>query len=243
MTEMTRPMNARACRLAAAAACIALAGCGVGARMGKQVDDTWAGDMLFKNGDKVVLTTDGGNDLNPDAQGKPLSVVVRIYQLTTLDRFASVDADSLWDAPSKALGNTLLDSQELVLLPGMGQVNRWPLLSAANYVGIAAFFRDSHDSHWKSAFTANAWRKDGLWFSTKGSRVLIDNNHILAVGGGDLLTPDTTPAQIAATHTEPPSTAQTLQASALKTAEDTGSDQAKQQISNTLESKMGSVHE
>jgi type VI secretion system protein VasD len=169
---------------------LGVAACGVTDRIGKRVDDTWAGDMLFKSDDKLVLTTDAGNRLNPDASGTPLSVVVRVYQLTSLERFAAADADSLWDTPKHALGNTLLDSEELVLLPGFGQVNRWPLAPAAGYVAVAAFFRDTpQDSHWKAAFTADSWRKDGIWFSTKGSRVLIDNNEILAIGGGDLLRP------------------------------------------------------
>lgn len=230
-------------RLAVAAACLCLAACGVSDRVGKRVDDTWAGDMLFNNGDKVVLTTDGGNGLNPDANGKPLSVVVRVYQLSSLERFASVDADNLWDNPQAALGGTLLDTQELILLPGIGQVNRWPLAPSAQYVGMAAFFRDNHDSRWKVAFTADSWRKDGLWFSTQGSRVLLDNNHILALGGGDVLSPAATPKQIAATNTQPPSATEKLQAAAMDSAKKAAGDQAKQQAGTKLDSLVDSVHE
>src|SRR5690348_17675021 len=110
-----------------------LSACGVTDRVGKRVDDTWAGDMLFQDNEKVILTSDGGNQLNPDASGKPLSVVLRVYQLTSLERFASVDADSLWADPQKALGNTLIENREITLLPGMGQVDKWPLNKAAGY--------------------------------------------------------------------------------------------------------------
>ena len=61
--------------LIAAAMMMVLTACGVTDRVGKRVDDTWAGDMLFDDNEKVILTSDGGNQLNPDESGKPLSVV------------------------------------------------------------------------------------------------------------------------------------------------------------------------
>lgn len=229
--------------LAVAALCAGVCACGICDRIGKRVDDTWAGDMMFKSNDKLVLTTDGGNGLNPDASGTPLSVVVRVYQLTSLDRFASVDADSLWDNPNQALGNTLVDTQEVVLLPGMGQINRWPLAPASNFVGVAAFFRDTSQAHWKSAFRADAWRKDGIWFSTNGSRLLIDNNQILAVGGEDLLRAANTPQQLAATNTVPESTTQKLEAKALDMAKDSASDSAKKALDTKTDSLVEGLHE
>lgn len=234
-----RPTGRAARLMVLAALCLSVCACGVSDRIGKRVDDTWAGDMMFKSGDKLVLTTDGGNGLNPAVDGTPLSVVVRVYQLSSLDRFAAVDADSLWDHPEQALGNTLVDTQEVILLPGMGQVNRWPLAQATGYVGVAAFFRNTQQAHWKAAFVADSWRKDGIWFSTKGSRLLIDNNQILAVDGNDLLRPANTPKQLAATNTEPDSSAQKLQNKALDMATDSASDSAKQ----TLDTKAGSLLE
>ncbi len=166
---------------------LGLSACGVTDRMGKQVDDTWAGDVLFSGAEKLVLTCDGGNHLNPDEAGKPLSVVLRVYQLTSLERFATVDADSLWLEPQKALGSTLVDSRELTLLPGIGQVETTVLPTNIGYVGVAAFFRSEKDSRWKVAFDANSLRKDGVWSSEKELRLLVDNNYILATRGNDVL--------------------------------------------------------
>ena len=189
--------------LTAVAVMLALTACGVTDRVGKRVDDTWAGDMLFDDSEKVILTSDGGNQLNPDASGKPLSVVLRVYQLTSLERFSSVDADSLWDDPQKALGNTLIENREITLLPGMGQVDKWPLNKAAGYVGVAAFFRSEENSRWKVAFDANSLRKDGIWFSSDGLRVLVDNNTVSAVSGVDVLNKPKTEEQLAKAYTLP----------------------------------------
>ncbi|QKZ07566.1 type VI secretion system lipoprotein TssJ [Pseudomonas eucalypticola] len=230
--------------LAAVVALMALTACGVTDRMGKRMDDTWAGDMLFGNQDKVLLTTDGGNRLNLDADGKPLSVVVRVYQLTSLDKFAAIDPDSLWDDPKKALGSTLVNARELLLLPGMGQVNQWPLEPAAQYVGVAAFFRSDEKGRWKVAFSAQSLRKDGIWFSSDGVRVLADQNRLFALHGRNVLNDpqlEKALAEFAEPAAQPADTTalQNIQDAATKKAADT----ATQSAQKTAESKLGSLVE
>nr|WP_244656870.1 type VI secretion system lipoprotein TssJ [Pseudomonas sp. CFBP 8772] len=232
---------------------MALTACGITDRASKRVDDTWAGDMLFGDKEKVILTADGGNQLNPDESGRPLSVVLRVYQLTALERFASIDADSLWDNPQQALGNTLIDSQEITLLPGMGQIDQWPLNTATGYVGIAAFFRSDEKSHWKVAFDANSLRKDGIWFSSDGLRVLVDNNHVLAVRGNDVLNKPQTEAQFAKSNVMPtaapaanavnPSLTQQVQDAAVQKAQDTAVDSAQKGAQSKFDSLVEGVHE
>ena len=227
---------------------LALTACGITERAGKRVDDTWAGDMLFGDKEQVILTSDGGNQLNPDDSGKPLSVVLRVYQLSALDRFASADAGSLWDDPQKALGNTLLDSQEIILLPGMGQNNQWPLNKATGYVGVAAFFRSEEKGRWKVAFDANSLRKDGLWFSSDGLRVLVDNNFVVAVRGMDVLNKAPTEAQLAKTNTVPqdpanPTLTQKVQDAAVQKAQDTAVDSAQKGAQSKFDSLLEGAHE
>ncbi|WP_130904595.1 MULTISPECIES: type VI secretion system lipoprotein TssJ [unclassified Pseudomonas] len=227
--------------LTAVAVMLALTACGVTDRVGKRVDDTWAGDMLFDDSEKVILTSDGGNQLNPDASGKPLSVVLRVYQLTSLERFSSVDADSLWDDPQKALGNTLIENREITLLPGMGQVDKWPLNKAAGYVGVAAFFRSEENSRWKVAFDANSLRKDGIWFSSDGLRVLVDNNTVSAVSGVDVLNKPKTEEQLAKAYTLPdqqvqPTLAERVQDVVIEKAQDKAASSAQKALDSKLNS-------
>jgi type VI secretion system protein VasD len=166
---------------------LCVSGCGVSDRMGKQVDDTWMADLLFSSDDEVVLTLDGGNQLNADASSNPLSVVVRVYQLASLERFASADPESLWHSPQQSLGGTLLAAGELTVRPGMGQKTHWPMAANAGYIGVAGFFQGHADSRWKVAFSTDDLRKDGLWFSPKGPRLLFDLNHISVERGIDVL--------------------------------------------------------
>lgn len=241
--------------LVAVAMMMALTACGVTDRVGKRVDDTWAGDMLFDDNEKVILTSDGGNQLNPDESGKPLSVVIRVYQLTSLERFSSIDADTLWDDPQKALGNTLLENREITLLPGMGQVDKWPLNKAAGYVGVAAFFRAEENSRWKVAFDAESLRKEGIWFSSDGLRVLVDNNTVSAMGGVDVLNKPKTEAQLAkasaplsqataqADQPTEGSLTQRVQDAVVQQAEDTATSSAQKATESKLNSLLEGVHE
>jgi type VI secretion system protein VasD len=226
----------------------ALAACGVTDRASKRVDDTWAGDMLFGDKEKLILTADGGNQLNPGDDGKPLSVVLRVYQLTSLERFASSDADTLWAAPQQALGNTLIESQEITLLPGIGQVDQWPLQPAANYVGMAAFFRSEQNARWKVAFDARSLRRDGIWFSSDGLRVLVDNNQVLAARGVDVLNKPPTEAQLVTSNVMPqrpamPAPLSDSQGMAVQKAEAAATDAAKKRLPAQTDLPVDSVHE
>lgn len=229
----------------------ALSACGITDRVGKRVDDTWAGDMLFSSDEQVILTVDGGNQLNPDVSGRPLSVVTRIYQLTSLERFVSTDADTLQAHPEQALGNTLLDAREVVVLPGIGDIQRWPLAKQARYVAVAAFFRDESGGRWKMAFNADAFRKDGIFFSPSGGRILLDHNAITAERGQDILQ---LPNQQAIATLQPaqpqpaqPSVAQQLQAKALDSAQQAAEQAADQSIkkatNNLFDSALEGIHE
>ncbi|WDY60272.1 type VI secretion system lipoprotein TssJ [Pseudomonas sp. PSKL.D1] len=230
-------------RLTAAALLVALAGCGVTDRIGKRMEDSWAADMVADS-EKVILTSDGGNQLNPDADGKPLSVVMRVYQLTDLERFAATDADTLWDAPEKALGNTLVEARELTLLPGIGQIDQWPLAKSARYVGVAAFFRNEQDARWKVAFDANSLRKDGIWFSSDGLRVLVDKTEISAMRGVDVLNKPPTEAQLAAAkkaEDAPATLTEKLQDVAIDKATDMAGQSAQNAMDSTFNSLVDSV--
>lgn len=228
--------------LTTAALLLALVGCGVTDRIGKRMDDSWAADMLADS-EKVILTSDGGNQLNPDSDGKPLSVVMRVYQLTDLERFAASDADTLWDAPDKALGNTLVEAREIILLPGIGQIDQWPLAKNARYVGVAAFFRDDQNARWKVAFDADSLRKDGIWFSSDGLRVLVDKTEIHATRGVDVLNKPPTADELAAQKAgqAEPSFADQVQDAALDKARDMAGQSAQNTADKTLNSLVDSV--
>lgn len=169
---------------------LGLSACGVTDRAGKKMGDSWVSDMMFSSPDRLRMTIDGGNQLNVGSQGKPLSVVVRVYQLSRLEAFVAASAEALWEAPQQTLGATVLDARELTVLPGIGQVEDWPLAESTQFVGVAAFFHEPTQEPWKLAFAADSLRMDGLWFSPDGVRVLLDGSSVIAARGKDVLGSD-----------------------------------------------------
>nr|WP_300308099.1 type VI secretion system lipoprotein TssJ [Halomonas sp.] len=154
-----------------------LSGCGVGGRIGNQMDGT-VGDVLFGKNERVIVALDADEELNPDAEGNPLSVVVRIYQLDSLTAFNAASADELWRSGKDSLGESLLAERETVMLPGKQVTDSAPMNPDTKYVGVAAFFRQVPDQRWRLVFDAAEMRKDGILTSPDGVALHLANDYI-----------------------------------------------------------------
>ncbi|MNV85217.1 Type VI secretion lipoprotein [compost metagenome] len=142
------------------------------------------------------------------------------------------------------MGNTLVEAREITLLPGIGQIDQWPLAKSARYVGVAAFFRDEQDARWKVAFDANSLRKDGIWFSSDGLRVLVDNTEISAMRGVDVLNKPPTADQLAAAQKardNAPTLTDKVQDAVLDKASDAAGKSAQNAMDSTFNSLVDSV--
>ncbi|MNE51227.1 hypothetical protein D3C80_1458450 [compost metagenome] len=125
----------------------------------------------------------------------------------------------------------------------MGQVDKWPLNKAAGYVGLAAFFRTDENSRWKVAFDANSLRKDGIWFSSDGLRVLVDNNTVSAVSGVDVLNKPKTEEQLAKANAQPdpsaePTLTERVQDAVVQKVQDKAAGSAQKAVDSKLNSLL-----
>jgi type VI secretion system protein VasD len=92
----------------------------------------------------------GSADINPDPNGSPSSVVVRIYQLRTDGAFNGSDFFALYPQEKEALGADLISRDERVLLPGQQLKLELTLSPEARFVGVLAAFHDYQTSHWRA---------------------------------------------------------------------------------------------
>ena len=166
---------------------LAIAGCGVGARVGDHLDGG-LGDMFFSRSKAVTVQMTGDEKLNPDPTGKPLSVVVRVYQLNAIDAFRAADMDALWMSGKGVLGDALLSERTVTLVPNSALNDSSKLSEDAQYIGVAAFFRSAAGASWHVAFSAQALRKDGILFSSQGIQLVLKDNRIEVKRGIDVLT-------------------------------------------------------
>jgi type VI secretion system protein VasD len=98
----------------------------------------------------IELTLQASADLNPDATGRPSPVIVRIYQLTSATQFATADFFQLFEKQAATLGADLSNREELAIFPGETRKLTTPLKQGAQFVGLAASFRDIDKASWRA---------------------------------------------------------------------------------------------
>ena len=103
-------------------------------------------------------------DLNPDAQNKSLSVVLKIYQFRDKEGFEKL---SLLDINSNKtdevlLGQTQLMKQEVVILPAQHQTISVHPKPDTRYLGVIAMFRLPDQQRWKLLFRTQDLKSDDI---------------------------------------------------------------------------------
>jgi type VI secretion system protein VasD len=88
-------------------------------------------------------------DVNPDINGRPSPVVVRIFQLHGDGEFTSAEFFALYTHEKESLGASLIASQEFELRPGEHLDTKIPLARDARYVGAIAAYRDLSAAQWR----------------------------------------------------------------------------------------------
>jgi len=120
-----------------AALCIGLALASCGSKPPKPPPPTKAA---------IVVTA----DVNPDADGRPSPIVVRLYQLKEEGAFNSANYFALTDKEQATLGPSLDSREEYVLKPGETRELVLKIPPEARYLGAVAAYRDLNNSKWKA---------------------------------------------------------------------------------------------
>ncbi|MDN0083410.1 type VI secretion system lipoprotein TssJ [Crenobacter sp. SG2305] len=114
----------------------------------------------------VSVVGEAAPGINRNAQGQPLSVLLRIYQLKSSQAFSHMTFDSLASGKpeSELLGNTLISMKEMLLLPGGKVTLPDTLQEETQYVGVVGLFRRPDAHHWRFLVSADDVRSKGLTF-------------------------------------------------------------------------------
>lgn len=95
------------------------------------------------------LTFAATADSNPDANGRPSPVVVRLYQLKADTAFSGAEFFALYDDEKKALGPELIGRDEFVLAPAERRTVQVAMSKDARFVGMIAAYRDIRNAQWR----------------------------------------------------------------------------------------------
>ncbi|MCL1861388.1 MAG: type VI secretion system lipoprotein TssJ [Proteobacteria bacterium] len=123
---------------------------------------------IFRIPEDTVLKGVAGSNVNLDANGRPLTVVVRVFQLRDKHEFARLTFDAAASkGDAELFPKELVSAHELVLMPGATQELTDKLLPETKYVAVIGFFRKPDAQFWRFLFDAQAVRKEGLTFAAK----------------------------------------------------------------------------
>lgn len=88
--------------------------------------------------------------LNPDANGRPSPVVVRLYELSTASSFNASDFYQLYETPEDTLGADLLAKEQLILQPGELRTVARNLKPETTALGMIVAYRFIGSADWRA---------------------------------------------------------------------------------------------
>ncbi len=98
---------------------------------------------------KVNLKLTASDQLNPDLNGRPSPVVVRLFELKHPVAFENADFFSLYERARESLAPDMAASEELELRPGETVELKLSVAEGSRYVGVLAAYRDLPESKWR----------------------------------------------------------------------------------------------
>jgi type VI secretion system protein VasD len=119
---------------------------------------------------KAAMTLSASDDTNPDSNGRPSPVVVRVYQLKTDAAFTAAEFFSLFDDEQKVLGAELISRDEFLLAPAERKTIDVALSGQTRYVGAIAAFRDIRNSQWRVLVPTP---RNGLTIAVERARIVL----------------------------------------------------------------------
>jgi len=98
----------------------------------------------------ITATIDAAATVNPDANGRPSPIVMRMFELRSIAAFNNADFFSLWDREREVLSSEVTSRDEFHLRPGDQKKLERTLQPETRYVGVIAAFRDLDRSSWRA---------------------------------------------------------------------------------------------
>lgn len=102
---------------------------------------------------KLDLTLNGRDELNPDLNGRPSPIVLRLVELKHPVSFETADFFSLYQRPKEALSPDMVVLEELELRPGEQREMKLSVQPGSRYVGVLAAYRDLPESNWRTVIS------------------------------------------------------------------------------------------
>ncbi|OUS31432.1 type VI secretion system-associated lipoprotein [Gammaproteobacteria bacterium 45_16_T64] len=111
---------------------------------------------------KVDLRIVAGGDLNPDDNGRPSPLVVRLLELKSIAGFENAEFFSLYHHEKETLGGDLISSEELELKPGDVQDIKFALSPESKFIAVMGAYRQLDKVSWRMVLPLRLKSKNDL---------------------------------------------------------------------------------
>ena len=115
-------------------------------------------------------------DTNPDANGRPSPLVIRIYELKSINIFNNSDFYNLYYDKEDTLGGDLLSRKEFELSPGGGREIFHKASDQTRYLGVIAAYRNIDQARWRASTALELNKKNSSIIKIGKQTVTIHKN-------------------------------------------------------------------
>ncbi|CAN7385115.1 type VI secretion system lipoprotein TssJ [Trinickia sp. LjRoot230] len=121
---------------------------------------------------QMNLIFESRTELNRDDTGVSLPVAMQVYQLKDAKAFGMATYAQLLTDAGSVLKAEAVSRTDIVLGPDSAVALNAPMADDAQYIGIAAFFRDRENAEWQLTIPKAQWKKaDPVRISVIGNRL------------------------------------------------------------------------
>ncbi|GAA5644308.1 MULTISPECIES: type VI secretion system lipoprotein TssJ [Vibrio] len=104
----------------------------------------WGDELVVP---QLVVNIKAASNINPNVEGKPSPVELRIYQLTDSQAFNQADFIQIYNDEQGVLKAELLLARQLAsVLPGESRQEILPMAAGSKYIGVIAGFADYREA-------------------------------------------------------------------------------------------------
>lgn len=122
-----------------------------------------AGEQPLREQTALDIKIAAAADVNPDDQGRAAPILVRVYELKSVDTFNNADYFTLHNSDKKMLGDDMLVRDEFIMRPGDNQVIRRKSNPNTRAIGVLAGYRDLPNSEWRAVQKVSA-APEAVWY-------------------------------------------------------------------------------
>jgi type VI secretion system protein VasD len=124
---------------------------------------------------RVEATIKSTSDINPNLDNKPSPLVIRIFELKSIDAFQNNDFFSLYDNESESIGKDILAKNEIEVRPGEKYKYNRDLNVETRYLGVIAAYRNLDNSQWRASIEVPLNKKINITIQLRKLAVSINS--------------------------------------------------------------------